>query len=168
MMVFLTFIYFCAPTFSLGMDITPTTGLLSNVSQLASTKTTDKFMDQHTWSTETMDITTDSTTLPDKVFEMKTTFSQEFPFNANTTQILDELTASTPKQNSSLVPSAPVTEYVTPNTTYDSTGSFVEFYNVSFELMEVKGKWKNGTTGLKCVSYLTSSMARLTNQLSFS
>ena len=146
MRMFLTCISFCVYTFSLGADITP--GLLSNVSQLANTKTTDKFMDQHTWSTEAMDITKDSTALPDKVFDIKTTFSQEFPFNANSTQILDELTESTPEQNSSLVLSAPVTEYVAPNTTDDSTGSFVQFHNVSFELMEVKGKWKNGILAL--------------------
>ena len=75
MRMFLTCISLCTFTVSLGMDITPTTGLLSNVSQLTNTKTTDKFMDQRTWSGETKDITTDSTTLPDKVFEI-TTFSQ--------------------------------------------------------------------------------------------
>ena len=111
-----------------------------------------------------MDITIDSTILPDHVSEIETTASQGFPLNASTTQILDELTKSTIEQNSSLVPPAPVTEYVTPNTTDDSTGSFVEFYNVSFEVMEVKGKWKNGNTCLKCVSYLTSFIARLTDQ----
>ena len=154
MMMFLTCISFCAFTFSLGTDITPITGLLSNISQLANTKTTDKFMDQHTWSTDTMDITTDSTILPDHVSEIETTASQGFPLNASTTQILDELTKSTIEQNSSLVPPAPVTEYITPNTTDDSTGSFVEFYNVSFELMEVRGKWKNGILTLSVLVIL--------------
>ena len=124
----------------------------------------DKFMDQRTWSTDTMDITTDSTTLPDHVFDIERIAPQGFPLNASTTQILDELIESTPEQNGSLVPSAPVTEYVAPNSTDDSTGSFVEIYNVSFELMEVKGKCKNGNTSLKCASYLTSFKARLTNQ----
>ena len=118
----MTYSWYCAFVFVCITDGTQTDDPLSNVSQIESTEAMDRFANQYTWSTELMDITTDSPLATDTLLDDETTASKSAAINVHTG-------------------GTDITSVTFPNETVDSTTNVTDdFVIVAFEIMDVKGE----------------------------